>query len=183
MSNIGKQPITIPENTKVTISNSNISVEGKLGQLSIHYDSRIKLVNSDNLIKVQRNSDKRKDRELHGLYRALINNMIHGVNEGFQKELKLVGVGFTVEKKVDFILINVGFSHPIYFQIPDGIIVDIPDTTTIVVKGSNKQNVGDIAAKIRSIRKPEPYKGKGIKYSDERIRRKAGKIVGGATVT
>ena len=183
MSNIGKQPIIIPENTEISISSNNkVSVKGKLGELSIDYDPRIKVTNSNNLIVVKRSSDKRRDRELHGLYRALINNMVIGVSEGFSKELKLVGVGYSAEKKGDYILLNVGFSHPIYIQIPDGILVDIPDNTSIIIKGHNKQNVGDMSAKIRSIRKPEPYKGKGIKYIDERIRRKAGKIVGGAIV-
>ena len=181
MSNIGKQPITIPEDTEVNISSGSISVKGKLGELSINYNERIKLKSSDNLIIVRRSSDKRKDRELHGLYRALINNMVIGVSEGFKKELKLVGVGYSAEKKGDCVLVNIGFSHPIYIQIPDGICIEVPDVTTIVITGYNKQNVGDMAAKIRSIRKPEPYKGKGIKYIDERIRRKAGKIVGGAT--
>jgi len=180
MSNIGKQPINLPDNIEVKISSSNVIVKGKLGELEMSYNPRIKIKNSDNLLEVIRNSNKREDRELHGLYRALLNNMIQGVSIGFSKELKLVGVGYSVEKKGDYILINVGFSHPIYLQIPDGITIDIPDTTTVVVKGANKQNVGDIAAKIRSIRVPEPYKGKGIKYSDERIRRKAGKVVGGA---
>ena len=180
MSNIGKQPITIPEDTEVNISSGSISVKGKLGELSINYNERIKLKSSDNLIIVRRSSDKRKDRELHGLYRALINNMVDGVTVGFKKELNLVGVGYTCEKKSDFILIHVGFSHPIYFQIPKGITVEIPDSTTIIINGYSKQNVGDMAAKIRSIRKPEPYKGKGIKYSNEFIRRKAGKVVGGA---
>tara|TARA_Y100000590_G_scaffold247061_1_gene277569 strand:+ start:504 stop:1055 length:552 start_codon:yes stop_codon:yes gene_type:complete len=180
MSNIGKQPIAIPENTEVIISNGNVKVKGKLGELTIDYDKRIEVINSENKIEVKRNSDKRKDRELHGLYRALIYNMIKGVSEGFQKELKLVGVGYSVEKKGDFIFINVGFSHPIYIQIPEGITVEMPDNTTLIIKGSNKQNVGDMAAKIRSIRVPEPYKGKGIKYSDEHVRRKAGKVVGGA---
>ena len=182
MSNIGKQPIEIPENTEISIKASTISVKGKLGELNLNFDSRIKVSNVDNLLVIERSTDKRKDRELHGLYRALINNMVTGVSVGFQKELNLVGVGYTTEKKGDFILINAGFSHPIYFQIPEGIMVDIPNPTTIVIKGYNKQNVGDMAAKIRSIRKPEPYKGKGIKYSDELIRRKAGKVVGGAAV-
>jgi len=181
MSNVGKQPINIPENTEVNISNDNISVKGKLGELKMSYNSLIKVKSDNNCIEVSRSSDKRKDRELHGLYRALIFNMIKGVTEGFKKELKLVGVGYSVEKKGDYILINVGFSHPIYVQIPSGISIEIPDNTTIVINGANKQNVGDLAAKIRSIRMPEPYKGKGIKYSDETIRRKAGKVVGGAT--
>ena len=180
MSNIGKQPIQIPENTEVAVKGTSVSVKGKLGELSFDFDKRIKIVNKDNSIIVSRSSDSRKDRELHGLYRALVNNMILGVSEGFQKELNLVGVGYTIEKKGDFLLINLGFSHPIYFQIPEGISVDIPNPTTLVIKGHNKQNVGDMAAKIRSLRKPEPYKGKGVKYSDEVIRRKAGKVVGGA---
>ena len=180
MSNIGKQPIKIPDNTEVIIKGESIFVKGKLGELSLDFDQRINVSSKDNLLTITRSTDRRKDRELHGLYRALINNMIVGVSDGFQKELNLVGVGYTIEKKGDFILINVGFSHPVYFQIPEGITVDIPNVTTIVIKGYNKQNVGDMAAKIRSIRKPEPYKGKGIKYSDEVIRRKAGKVVGGA---
>ena len=178
MSNIGKQPIIIPENTEVSISSGSIFVKGKLGELSINYNSRIKLTKSDNLISVERSSDQRRDRELHGLYRALINNMVIGVSEGFKKELKLVGVGYSVEKKDNFILVNIGFSHPIYIQIPEGVSIDAPDATSIIIKGYNKQNVGDMAAKIRSIRKPEPYKGKGIKYADEYIRRKAGKSIG-----
>ena len=104
--------------------------------------------------------------------------MVNGVTEGYSKELTLVGVGYTAEKKGDFLLINAGYSHPIYFQIPENINIDTPSVTSIVIKGTSKQNVGDVAAKIRQIRKPEPYKGKGIKYSDERIRRKAGKTVG-----
>jgi len=180
MSNIGKQPIQIPDNTEVVIKGSSISVKGKLGELTLDFDTRIKISNQNNLLTVTRETNKRKDRELHGLYRALINNMVDGVTVGFKKELNLVGVGYTCEKKSDFILIHVGFSHPIYFQIPKGITVEIPDSTTIIINGYSKQNVGDMAAKIRSIRKPEPYKGKGIKYSNEFIRRKAGKVVGGA---
>ena len=180
MSNIGKQPIYIPENTEVKITSNNISVKGKLGELAISFNPVITVKNENNCIQIVRKSDKRKDRELHGLYRALIFNMVKGVSEGFKKELKLVGVGYSVENKGDYILINIGFSHPIYFQIPDGISIEIPDNTTIIISGANKQNVGDMAAKIRFIRMPEPYKGKGIKYSDETIRRKAGKVVGGA---
>ena len=178
MSNIGKQVIIIPENTEVKISSDNVSVKGKLGELNINYNSLIKITENDNILSLSRSSDKRELRELHGLYRALIQNMVFGVNEGFSKELNLVGVGYTVEKKGDFLLINAGYSHPIYFQIPDGIDFELPNNITIIIKGINKQNVGDVAAKIRNIRKPEPYKGKGIKYSDEYIRRKAGKTVG-----
>ena len=180
MSNIGKQLIPIPDNTEVKILSNRITVKGKLGELSLNFNSLIKISEKDGSITLSRSSDKREHRELHGLYRALVQNMVIGVNDGFSKELNLVGVGYTSEKKGDFLLINAGYSHPIYFQIPDGIDVALPDNTTIIIKGINKQNVGDVAAKIRQIRKPEPYKGKGIKYSDERIRRKAGKTVAAA---
>ena len=142
------------------------------------FDSKIDIKKNEELINVTRSSDKRKDRELHGLYRALLQNMVQGVSEGFKKELNFVGVGYGVEIKGDFLLINAGYSHPIYFQVPNDIEVELPNNTTIKIHGVNKQNVGDLAAKIRQIRKPEPYKGKGIKYSNERIRRKAGKTVG-----
>ena len=180
MSNIGKQLIAIPDNTEVKIASNSITIKGKLGELSLNFNSLIKISEKDGSITLSRSSDKREHRELHGLYRALVQNMVIGVNDGFSKELNLVGVGYTSEKKGDFLLINAGYSHPIYFQIPDGIDVALPDNTTIIIKGINKQNVGDVAAKIRQIRKPEPYKGKGIKYSDEHIRRKAGKTVAAA---
>ena len=178
MSNIGKQIINIPEGVETILSNNTIKVKGKLGELNLEYNSKIKIECNDNQISVQRSSDAKKYRGLHGLYRSLINNMIEGVTNGFKKELHLVGVGYTVEQKGDFILVNAGFSHPVYFEIPNGIKIDIPNNATIVIGGINKQNVGDTAAKIRQIRKPEPYKGKGIKYSDEYIRKKAGKTVG-----
>ena len=178
MSNIGKKPIVIPEGVNVNITNDSVNVKGKNGELYLGYNNIIKISNENNVINVSRLSDNRHERSLHGLYRALINNMIKGVSEGFSKELNLVGVGYSVEQKGNFILINAGFSHPVYVQIPDGIKVELPNNTTLVIKGANKQNVGDLAAKIREIRKPEPYKGKGIKYSDETVRRKAGKTVG-----
>ena len=181
MSNIGKQPISIPDNVDIDISKDSVLVKGQLGQLNMSYDSKIHISSKDNIIIVKRKSENRSDKELHGLYRALLQNMVIGVSSGFEKTLLLVGVGYTAEKKGDFLLINVGFSHPIYFQIPDSLTVTTPDQTTIVVKGYHKQNVGDFSAKIRSMRKPEPYKGKGIKYSDEIVRRKAGKVVGGAS--
>ena len=181
MSNIGKQPISLPDSVKISISGNLVEVKGQLGELTLNFDSRIDILSKDNSIIVSRKSNDRKDKELHGLYRALIQNMVTGVSIGFEKKLLLVGVGYTAEKKGDLLLINVGFSHPIYFQIPDGLDVTTPDQTTIVIKGYHKQNVGDFSAKIRSMRKPEPYKGKGIKYSNEVVRRKAGKVVGGAS--
>ena len=178
MSNIGKLPINIPDGVDVNVSANSVNVKGKNGELFMEYNSLIKITNKDNVISVSRKSDSRKDKALHGLYRALLSNMILGVSEGFSKELQFVGVGYGVEKKGDFILITAGFSHPVYVQLPKGITVDLPNNTTLIIKGASKQNVGDLAAKIRQIRKPEPYKGKGIKYSDEVIRRKAGKTVG-----
>jgi len=178
MSNIGKQPIIIPDGVDVSIKDANIKIKGPLGELDLNFNSSMMINFEDNKITVQRPSDGKKYKEFHGLYRALIQNMVYGVTEGFSKELTLVGVGYTAEKKGDFLLINAGYSHPIYLQIPTNINIEVPSTTSIIVKGINKQNVGDVAAKIRQIRKPEPYKGKGIKYVDERIRRKAGKTVG-----
>ena len=178
MSNIGKKPINISEGVNVDIKSNRVTVKGKLGELFMDFDNKINIKINEAIINVTRSSDKRKDRELHGLYRALLQNMIQGVSEGFKKELNFVGVGYSVEKKGDFLLINAGYSHPIYFQIPRDINIDTPKNTILIISGANKQNVGDVAAKIRSIRKPEPYKGKGIKYSDEHIRRKAGKTVG-----
>ena len=180
MSNIGKLPINIPDGVDVNVSAHSVNVKGKNGELFMEYNSLIKITNKDNVVSVSRKSDSRKDKALHGLYRALLSNMILGVSEGFSKELQFVGVGYGVEKKGDFILVNAGFSHPVYVQLPKGITVDLPNNTTLIIKGASKQNVGDLAAKIREIRKPEPYKGKGIKYSDEVIRRKAGKTVGAA---
>ncbi len=178
MSNIGKQPIIVPDGTEISINNNSIVVKGKLGELNLNFKSEIQVNYDNNIITVLRKNDLKESRELHGLYRALIQNMIDGVTSGFSKELELNGVGYTAEKKGDFLLVNAGYSHPVYLYIPDGINIEVPSTTSIVVKGINKQNVGDIASKIRSIRKPEPYKGKGIKYIDEVIRRKAGKKVG-----
>ena len=178
MSNIGKKNISVPENTEINVNKNFISVKGSRGELKMEFNSSISFNIDNNEITVSRSGDTRKDRELHGLYRALLQNMIIGVTEGFTKELNLVGVGYTVEKKNDFLLINAGYSHPIYFQIPNDIEVELPNNTTLIIKGNSKQNVGDVAAKIREIRKPEPYKGKGIKYADEYIRKKAGKTVG-----
>ena len=178
MSNIGKQPIIVPDGTEISINNNSIVVKGKLGELNLNFKSEIQVNYDNNIITVLRKNDLKESRELHGLYRALIQNMIDGVTSGFSKELELNGVGYTAEKKGDFLLVNAGYSHPVYLYIPNGINIEVPSTTSIVVKGINKQNVGDIASKIRSIRKPEPYKGKGIKYIDEVIRRKAGKKVG-----
>ena len=181
MSNIGKQSIDVPEGVNIELTNSKISIKGSLGQLSLNFNSEMKIVFKDDKISVSRPSDEKKYKEFHGLYRALIQNMVIGVTRGFSKDLSLIGVGYTAEKKGDFLIVNAGYSHPVYMEIPENITIDVPSATSIVVKGANKQNVGDVAAKIREIRKPEPYKGKGIRYVDEYVKRKAGKTVGGTT--
>ena len=181
MSNIGKQSIDIPDGVDINLNKNTISVKGSLGELYLEFNSKMKVNYEDNKISVNRPSDERKYREFHGLYRALIQNMVTGVTVGFSKDLSLVGVGYTAEKKENFLIINAGYSHPIYMEIPENITIDVPSTTSIIIKGVDKQNVGDVAAKIREIRKPEPYKGKGIRYVDEYVKRKAGKTVGGTT--
>ena len=179
MSNIGKQPIQIPEGVDLVQDKNEITVKGKLGELSQIFHSAANVSIADSEVVVTRNSDDRQQRELHGLTRVLIANMIEGVSKGFQKELNLVGVGYSVDaSKGNFLLLNIGFSHPIYFEKPEGITFETPNATTVIVKGINKQEVGQVAANIRELRKPEPYKGKGIRYSDEHVRRKAGKSIG-----
>ena len=178
MSNIGKLPINIPDGVNIDVGANLVKVKGKNGELFMEYNSIISIISENNVLSVTRKSDDRKDKALHGLYRALLNNMILGVSEGFSKELHFVGVGYGVEKKGDFLLITAGFSHPVYMQCPESITVKTPQATEIVITGIDKQLVGQFSARIRQIRKPEPYKGKGIRYSDEIIRKKAGKTVG-----
>jgi large subunit ribosomal protein L6 len=179
MSQIGRKPIEILDGVEVNISTESVSVKGKLGELNMNYNPAITFGQEENKILVSRPSDEKEHRELHGLYRALVANMIEGVANGYKKELKLVGVGFTADaNKGNFLLLNLGFSHPIYFEKPEGIKFETPNATTIIISGIDKQAVGQVAAKIRELRKPEPFKGKGIRYSDEVVRRKAGKTVG-----
>jgi len=182
MSQIGKKPINIPDGISVNNNDNNISVEGKLGLLEYQFDKRIKIDISEESVNVSRLSDDKKDRELHGLTRSLINNMIIGVSNGYEKKLTLIGTGYTADSsKGNFLILNVGFSHPIYVECPKLLSVETPEPTEIIIKGSDKQLVGQFSARIREIRKPEPYKGKGIRYADEYVRKKAGKTVGGAS--
>ena len=179
MSNIGKQPISIPEDVELSQNDTAITVKGKLGELKQNFHPKANISILENEVLVTRSSDERQQRELHGLTRVLIANMIEGVTTGFQKELNLVGVGYSADaSKGNFLILNIGFSHSIYFEKPDGITFETPNSNTIIVQGINKQEVGQVAANIRELRKPEPYKGKGIKYSDEHIRRKVGKSIG-----
>ena len=179
MSNIGKQPIPIPDGIEVSRKETSIIVKGTLGELSQAFNPTIQIEIKDKEVIVSRNTDDKIQRELHGLTRVLIANMIEGISKGFQKELNLVGVGYSADaSKGNFLIINVGYSHHIYFEKPEGITIETPNTTTIIIKGINKQEVGQVAANIRELRKPEPYKGKGIRYSDEYVRKKAGKSIG-----
>ncbi len=178
MSRIGKKIIDIPNGVTVTLEGAIVKVKGPKGQLQRAVHPNIKVEMKNNQIEVKRPDDFKENRALHGLTRALIQNMILGVNEEYKKTLDIVGVGYKVELKGENLLLNMGYSHPIYFMPPTGIKLVVPSPTQIVISGIDKQLVGQVAAKIRSIREPEPYKGKGIKYSDEHILRKAGKTAG-----
>ncbi|MBC8388731.1 MAG: 50S ribosomal protein L6 [Actinobacteria bacterium] len=176
MSRIGRKPIDVPEEVEIKIDKDNISVKGKLGELSQKFDNTsVKLSMEDSRLTVIPVSNSNENRAKYGLYRSLINNMVIGVSSGFSKTLIIAGVGFRASKKGNDLEILAGYSNPVIVNPLQGISFDVPDNTTIVVKGIDKQVVGEMAAKIRSIREPEPYKGKGIKYSDEIIRRKVGK--------
>jgi len=178
VSRIGKKPIEIPKGVTITKNGSSIKVKGPKGELERKVHSNISVEIKDNELIVTRPDDTKENKALHGLTRALIQNMVDGVLNVFTKTLDIVGVGYRAELKGKNLLLNIGFSHPIYFVPPEEIVLQTPAQTQIVISGIDKQLVGMVAAKIRSIRKPEPYKGKGIKYSDEQIQRKAGKTAG-----
>ena len=180
MSHIGKKPIVLPEGVTLDMTGRTITVKGPKGELSFTHAEGVEVTKEDHTLVVTRASDEKRHRALHGLTRALVANMVHGVHEGFSKQLDMVGIGYTAEQKGPNLLLNLGYSHPIYFQAPPGIELEaIKRNTSVVIKGIDRQLVGQVAAKIRSLRKPEPYKGKGIRYSDEIVHRKAGKTVGG----
>lgn len=178
MSRIGKKPIEIPKGVTINQSGKSIKIKGPKGELESSFHPHINIEIKDNEVIVTRPNDLKQNRALHGLTRALIQNMVQGVSEAYSKTLDIVGVGYRAELKGKNLLLNIGFSHPIYFMPPEGITLQTPTQTQIVVSGIDKQLVGMVASKIRSIRKPEPYKGKGIKYSNEQIVRKAGKTAG-----
>ncbi len=178
MSRIGRKPVEIPKGVTITKNGSSVKVKGPKGELESKVHPNITVEIKDNELIVTRPDDAKQNKALHGLTRALIQNMVDGVLNVFTKTLDIVGVGYKAELKGKNLLLNIGFSHPIYFVPPDGVVLQTPAQTQIVISGIDKQLVGLVAAKIRSIRKPEPYKGKGIKYSDEQIQRKAGKTAG-----
>lgn len=175
MSRIGKQPVVIPAGVKVNIANRLIKVEGPKGKLEFTHHQNMKVESDGKQILVNRPNDERLNRALHGLTRALINNMVLGVTKGYEKKLKIEGVGFQAAMKGKAVELTVGFANRIVHEPPAGITVAVPDPTTIVVSGADKQVVGQFAAEIRASRKPEPYKGKGVRYETETVRRKEGK--------
>ena len=176
MSRIGKLPITVPAGVTVTVDADNlVTVKGPKGTLCQQVNPVITVKQEGNVLTLERPTDSKPHKAMHGLYRALIHNMVVGVTEGFTKTLEMVGTGYRASVDGKTLTINIGFSHPVVLEAPEGITYETPNQTTILVKGSNKQQVGNLAADIRAIRKPEPYLGKGIKYHDEHIRRKEGK--------
>ncbi len=178
MSRIGRLPIKIPENVELKIENDTVYVKGPKGELSEKVTPELIYEREGDLLYVKRPSDSIRHRSFHGLTRTLINNMIIGVTQGYSKALEINGVGYKAEPKGKGILLALGYSHNIYFVPPEGVKLEVPSATKVVVSGIDKQLVGLVAAKIRSFRPPEPYKGKGIRYEGEEIRRKAGKTAG-----
>jgi large subunit ribosomal protein L6 len=180
MSRIGKQPITLPAGVDVTIDGSHLAVKGPRGSLErdLHPDMRVVL--EDGVVRVERPSDERLHRSLHGLTRTLVANMVEGVTNGFEKRLEIVGVGYRAALRDSDLEMALGFSHPVQVLAPPGIEFEVPAPNRIVVRGIDKQLVGEVAANIRKKRKPEPYKGKGVRYEGEYVRKKAGKAAKGA---
>ena len=175
MSRIGKAPISVPSGVDVSISGRTITVKGPKGTLSRDIPGEITVRQEETTLFVERPNDERDNRAKHGLVRTLVNNMVVGVTDGFAKELEIVGVGYRAEAQGQNLRLALGFSHPVMVNAPDGISFEVPQQTRVIVKGIDKELVGQVAANIRSIRKPEPYKGKGVRYLDERVIRKAGK--------
>ncbi len=176
MSRIGRKPVVVPAGVEVAVDANNVvTVKGPKGQLSQQISKKITVEVADGVVNVTRSTDQREERAQHGLARTLINNMVIGVTNGFEKKMQLVGVGYRAEKKGKTLVMNLGYSHPVELEDPEGITTECPSATEVVVKGIDKALVGNYAANIRAWREPEPYKGKGIKYENEVIRRKEGK--------
>lgn len=175
MSRIGKMPVPVPSGVSVDIDGQSVKVKGPKGELNRQFHERVAIALEEGEATVNRADDTRESRALHGLSRALLANMVVGVSDGFKKELEVVGVGYRAQLKGRDIEMQLGFSHPVNFAAPDGITFEVPEPTKIIISGIDKELVGQVAANIRKIRPPEPYKGKGIRYSGEHVRRKAGK--------
>ena len=184
MSRIGKQPVVIPAGVKVQVQGQTVRVEGPKGaklEQTFHANMKLDFDDKAKVIRVTRPNDERLNRALHGLTRSLIQNMVNGVTKGYEKRLKIEGIGYQATKEGKAVSLAVGFANKIVLTPPDGVTVDLPDPTTIVVKGADKQKVGHFAAQVRSARKPEPYKGKGVRYENETVRRKEGKSFASGT--
>ena len=178
MSRIGKHPVVLPKGVTAKVEGNTVQVKGPKGELERTLHADMKLTLADNQLVIERPSDEANHKALHGLSRTLVANMVEGVTKGFKKELELIGVGYKADQRPYGLQLALGFSHPVKYEAPKGIKLSAPQPTTIVIEGANKEIVGQVAAEIRSIRPPEPYKGKGIKYVGEQIRRKAGKAGG-----
>jgi large subunit ribosomal protein L6 len=179
MSRIGKKPITIPDKVKVTVSGQKVNVDGPKGKLSLEVHPKTKVAISGKEVVVSRSGDDRLAKSVHGLTRTLINNMVVGVSQGFERALEINGVGFRAEVKGQDLNLALGFSHPVVFRLPAGVTAEVEKQTKVLLRSADRQLLGATAAKLRSLRPPEPYKGKGIKYSDETIKRKEGKTGAG----
>lgn len=175
MSRIGKKPVEIPSGVTVELDGHTMTVKGPKGELTRELSPMVNIEIEDNSVNVTRPNDQKEYRSMHGTTRSVVANMIEGVSTGFKKELELVGVGYRAQKQGSKLVLNVGLSHPVEFEPEEGVSIEVPSNTQIIVEGYNKEKVGELAANIRSIRPPEPYKGKGIKYVGERILRKEGK--------
>lgn len=175
MSRIGKMPVVIPADVEVKLDGQSLSVKGPKGALSSSFHKNMILERKDDTIVVSRPNDEKLNRSLHGLTRALVANMVTGVSKGFEKNLEIIGVGYRASKQGKKLVLTLGYSHPVEMEEPEGITIEVPSQDKIIIKGADKQLVGEVAAKIREKRPPEPYKGKGIKYANEIIIRKEGK--------
>jgi large subunit ribosomal protein L6 len=180
MSRIGRQPVEVPSGVDVSIGDDSVvTVKGPRGELSQRLHPEMKVVRDDSSIRVERPSDEGFHRSLHGLTRTLLANMVEGVTKGYEKRLQIVGVGYRAQMRGKDLEVAVGYSHPVVVPAPEGIEFEVPSPTSIVVRGNSKEQVGEVAANIRKIRKPEPYKGKGIRYENEVVKKKAGKAAKG----
>ena len=180
MSRIGKLPIKLPAGVKVNLAGSSVTIEGPKGRLEMPIDPAVTLENREGVLHLRRRDDERRTRGVHGLTRKLVANMVEGVSAGFTRVLEINGVGYRAEVKGNAIHFSLGYSHPIVFQLPKGVSAKVDRQTVVTLESADKQVLGEVAAMIRELRPPEPYKGKGVKYAEERIRRKAGKAAGAA---
>ena len=175
MSRIGNKPVVIPAGVTIDLKDNTVTVKGPKGELSYTFNQNITLVQNEGEVVFTRPDDSKENKTIHGTTRAVFNNIVVGVTEGFQRELELIGVGYRAQLQGKKLVLNVGYSHPVEFTPEEGIEIEVPSNTKVIVKGYDKQKVGELAANIRGVRPPEPYKGKGIRYVDEFVRRKEGK--------